>query len=62
MKIISGAGHDSCYIARIAPTGMVFVPCEDGISHNEVENAAPSDIAAGCNVLLQAMIERANAA
>jgi N-carbamoyl-L-amino-acid hydrolase len=61
MRIISGAGHDSCYIARIAPTGMVFVPCEDGISHNEVENATPSDIAAGCNVLLHAMIERANA-
>jgi beta-ureidopropionase / N-carbamoyl-L-amino-acid hydrolase len=40
---------------------MIFVPCEDGISHNEVENATPSDIAAGCDVLLQAMIERANA-
>jgi N-carbamoyl-L-amino-acid hydrolase len=62
MPIISGAGHDSCYIARVAPTAMVFVPCEDGISHNEVENATPSDIAAGCNVLLQAMLSRANAA
>ena len=61
MPIISGAGHDSCYIARIAPTAMIFVPCEDGISHNEVENATPSDIAAGCDVLLQAMVERANA-
>ncbi|HYM32214.1 MAG TPA: Zn-dependent hydrolase [Candidatus Cybelea sp.] len=61
MSIVSGAGHDSCYIARVAPTGMVFVPCEDGISHNEVENATPSDIAAGCDVLLHAMIERANA-
>src|SRR5690349_9477559 len=61
MPIISGAGHDSCYIARVAPTAMVFVPCEDGISHNEVENATPGDIAAGCNVLLQAMLARANA-
>jgi N-carbamoyl-L-amino-acid hydrolase len=62
MPIISGAGHDSCYIARIAPTGMIFVPCEDGISHNEVENATQSDVAAGCDVLLHAMIERANSA
>ena len=61
MPIISGAGHDSCYIARVAPTAMVFVPCEDGISHNEVENATPRDIAAGCDVLLQAMLTRANA-
>ncbi|WP_282610633.1 Zn-dependent hydrolase [Pelagibius sp. Alg239-R121] len=57
--IISGAGHDACYISRVAPTGMIFVPCEDGISHNEVENATPEDLAAGCNVLLQAMVARA---
>ncbi|MBI1779168.1 MAG: Zn-dependent hydrolase [Proteobacteria bacterium] len=61
MQIVSGAGHDSCYIARVAPTGMIFVPCEDGISHNEVENAEPADIAAGCDVLLHAMVDRANA-
>ena len=61
MPIISGAGHDSCYISRVAPTGMIFVPCADGISHNEVESATPGDIAAGCDVLLQAMIARANA-
>jgi N-carbamoyl-L-amino-acid hydrolase len=59
--IISGAGHDSVYMSRVAPTAMVFVPCEGGISHNEIENATPSDIAAGCDVLLRAMIERANA-
>jgi len=59
--IISGAGHDSVYMSRVAPTAMVFVPCEGGISHNEIENAAPADIAAGCDVLLRAMIERANA-
>ena len=61
MNIISGAGHDACHIATVAPTGMIFVPCEDGISHNEVENATQSDIAAGCNVLLHAIIDRANA-
>lgn len=61
MNIVSGAGHDACYINRVAPTGMVFIPCENGISHNEVENATPDDCAAGCNVLFHAMIEAANA-
>jgi N-carbamoyl-L-amino-acid hydrolase len=60
-EIVSGAGHDACYISRVAPTGMVFVPCENGISHNEIENAKPEDLAAGCQVLLQAVLERANA-
>ena len=59
--IYSGAGHDACNLARTVPTGMIFVPCEDGISHNEVENATPQDLAAGCNVLLHAMLARANA-
>jgi N-carbamoyl-L-amino-acid hydrolase len=57
--IISGAGHDAVYLARVAPTGMIFVPCEDGISHNEIENATPQDLAAGCAVLLQAVLGRA---
>ncbi|MFT6913943.1 MAG: N-carbamoyl-L-amino-acid hydrolase [Motiliproteus sp.] len=57
--IVSGAGHDACYIARVAPTAMVFVPCEDGISHNESENAKPEHLAAGCNVLLQAVLNQA---
>ena len=61
MDIISGAGHDAVYMARVAPTAMVFVPCENGISHNEVENARPEDLAAGCDVLLQAIVARANA-
>ncbi len=61
MPIISGAGHDSFYISRVAPAAMVFVPCEGGISHNEIENAKQEDIAAGCSVLLRAMVERANA-
>lgn len=57
--IVSGAGHDACYVARVAPTGMIFVPCEDGISHNELERAKPEDLAAGCNVLLQAVLDHA---
>jgi len=55
--IHSGAGHDACNLALAAPTGMIFVPCEKGISHNETENAKPDDLAAGANVLLQAMAE-----
>ena len=61
MSIVSGAGHDACYISRVAPTAMIFVPCADGISHNEVESATPEDLAAGCNVLFSAMLERATA-
>jgi N-carbamoyl-L-amino-acid hydrolase len=53
----SGAGHDACNLAFKAPTGMIFVPCERGVSHNETENAKPRDLAAGADVLLQAMVE-----
>ena len=60
--MVSGAAHDAVYMARIAPTAMVFVPCEGGISHNEIENARPEDLAAGCNVLLQAVLQRAGTA
>jgi N-carbamoyl-L-amino-acid hydrolase len=59
--IVSGAGHDAVYMAQVAPTGMIFVPCEDGISHNEIENATPEDLAAGCEVLLHAVLEKAGA-
>jgi N-carbamoyl-L-amino-acid hydrolase len=59
MPVVSGAGHDAVYMARLAPAGMVFIPCKDGISHNEIEDAAPADITAGCNVLMHAMLERA---
>jgi N-carbamoyl-L-amino-acid hydrolase len=59
LDIVSGAGHDACYLAKVAPTGMIFVPCKDGISHNEIESAEPDDLAAGCNVLLHAILERA---
>lgn len=58
-EMVSGAGHDSLYIATVAPTAMIFVPCESGISHNEAENAKAEDLQAGCNVLLQAMVEMA---
>lgn len=61
MEIVSGAGHDAVYVSKVAPTGMIFVPCENGISHNEVENATPADIGAGGDILLHAMLERANA-
>ncbi len=54
--IVSGAGHDSVYVARVAPTGMIFVPCEAGISHNEAENITPAQAAAGANVLLHAVL------
>ena len=59
MPAVSGAGHDAVYMARLAPSGMIFIPCKDGISHNEIEDAKPEHIAAGCNVLLHAMLERA---
>ncbi|MCX2863286.1 Zn-dependent hydrolase [Paucibacter sp. PLA-PC-4] len=61
MPAVSGAGHDAVYMARLAPAGMIFIPCKDGISHNEIEDAKPEHITAGCNVLLHAMLERAMA-
>ncbi len=62
MPVVSGAGHDAVYMARLAPAGMIFIPCKDGISHNEIEDAKPEHITAGCNVLLHAMLERAKIA
>jgi N-carbamoyl-L-amino-acid hydrolase len=59
MDVVSGAGHDAIYAARLAPAGMIFVPCKDGISHNEIEDARPDHLEAGCNVLLLAMLARA---
>jgi N-carbamoyl-L-amino-acid hydrolase len=59
MPCVSGAGHDAVYMARLAPAGMIFIPCKDGISHNEIEDAKPEHVTAGCNVLLHAMLERA---
>jgi beta-ureidopropionase / N-carbamoyl-L-amino-acid hydrolase len=60
--IVSGAGHDAVYLARVAPTAMIFVPCKDGISHNEIEDARPEHLQAGCQVLLDAMLATAGRA
>jgi N-carbamoyl-L-amino-acid hydrolase len=57
--IVSGAGHDACYLANVAPTSMIFIPCIDGISHNEVEDAKPEWVTAGADVLLHAVLEKA---
>ena len=59
-EIVSGAGHDACYMSTVTPTAMVFVPCIGGISHNEIEDAKPEWIEAGGNVLLHAMLAKAN--
>ncbi|MBB1485087.1 Zn-dependent hydrolase [Oceanospirillum sediminis] len=57
MDIYAGAGHDACYMADLVPSGMIFTPCKDGISHNEVEYSTPEQCAAGANVLLHTMLE-----
>src|SRR5690606_19104701 len=62
MRLPSGASHDANYMARVCPTGMIFVPCENGISHNEAENAQPADLAAGARVLTAALLELADRA
>lgn len=58
-NMVSGAGHDSVYVSRVAPTSMIFVPCDNGISHNEAENISSSQAVEGCNVLLHAMLQSA---
>ena len=60
MRMISGAGHDAMMLARVCPTGMIFVPCERGLSHNEAENATPADLAAGARVLASTLVALAN--
>ncbi|SFQ33635.1 Zn-dependent hydrolase [Variovorax sp. 770b2] len=57
--IISGAGHDAVQLAKAIPVAMVFIPCVDGLSHNEEEDALPEDVVAGANVLLHAVLNRA---
>ncbi|MBN9248134.1 MAG: M20 family metallo-hydrolase, partial [Hyphomicrobium sp.] len=54
--MVSGAGHDAAYIARVAPTTMIFVPCEGGLSHNEAESTSYDECAAGAQVLLDAVL------
>ncbi len=57
--IISGAGHDACWINRVAPTAMVMCPCVDGLSHNEAEDISKEWAAAGADVLFHAVVETA---
>ena len=60
MRMPSGAGHDAQMLAAVCPTGMIFVPSRDGISHNPVEFTDPTHIEAGANVLLQVLVQLAN--
>jgi len=60
--IVSGAGHDACYLSRVCPTSMIFTPCVDGISHNEVEDIKQEWSTAGANVLMHAALEKAEIA
>lgn len=60
MDIVTGAGHDAVYLASVAPAAMIFIPCKDGISHNEIEDAKPEDLGAGAQVLCDAMLMQAN--
>jgi len=58
-EMITGAGHDACFIAKVAPTSMVFIPCIGGVSHNEEEDIKPEWASAGANVMLHAIVEKA---
>jgi N-carbamoyl-L-amino-acid hydrolase len=60
MDLVSGAGHDAVFVASRLPVAMIFVPCKDGISHNEIEDAKPEHLEAGCNVLLDAIVTAAS--
>ncbi|WP_265499508.1 Zn-dependent hydrolase [Paracoccus beibuensis] len=59
MDIVSGAGHDACWIAKVAPTVMIMCPCVDGLSHNEAEEISPAWAKAGADVLLHAVLDTA---
>ena len=59
-RIFSGAGHDARQLHFVCPTGMIFVPCERGISHNEAENADPKDLAEGVRVLSEILVDLAD--
>ena len=57
MNIVSGAGHDACWVNRVAPTVLIMCPCVDGLSHNEAEEISPEWAAAGADVLLHSVLE-----
>jgi len=59
-RIVSGAGHDACYVASRGPAAMVFVPCRDGLSHNEAESIEPGQAEVGAEVLLHAALSLAS--
>lgn len=61
-RITSGAGHDACNLAAVVPAAMIFVPCKDGVSHNELEDATQADCTAGANVLLHTVLSLAGIA
>lgn len=61
-RMLSGAFHDALFVNRVAPAAMIFVPCRDGLSHNEAEHVEPADVVAGCEVLAQASLAIANRA
>ena len=58
--IISGAGHDACHLSHVTPTGMIFIPCEGGLSHDEAENTTPEQVSAGADVLLNTILKSSN--
>lgn len=57
--MVSGVGYNAVYMAGLTPTGMIFITCKDGISHNETEYASPEHVEAGANVLLHAVLAKA---
>jgi beta-ureidopropionase / N-carbamoyl-L-amino-acid hydrolase len=59
LEIVSGAGHDAINLAKVAPSAMIFIPCEGGVSHNEIEHAEPDHVTAGANVLMRCICHRA---
>ncbi len=59
IEMVSGAGHDSVYISRVSPVSMIFIPCDDGVSHSEVENTSYEAVEAGANVLFHTILQRA---
>ena len=61
LRMISGAGHDAVFLSNKCPTGMIFIPCYNGISHSENEFASENDLVNGCNVLLQTILKLDNA-
>ena len=55
-EIVSGAGHDACHLSNVVPSGMIFIPCEGGLSHDEAENTNPEQVSAGADVLLNSIL------